>query len=85
VGYWVAPESRGRGVAGAAVRAIVQWAFATLGFERVRARVLVGNDGSAAVLRSCGFHQIEEPVTCGQRGDELPAWQFVAQRSGQQF
>lgn len=80
VGYWVAAESRGRGVARAAVGALVAWGFGALGFDRMTADVLVGNDTSAAVLRACGFEEFADATTCDQRGEHRPARRFLLRR-----
>ncbi len=55
LGYWLAPEAWGRGLATAAVSAIVPWAFEALGVVRVWAAVFDGNVASARVLEKCGF------------------------------
>jgi len=56
VGYWIAPGgARRRGVATAATRLVLDWAFDTLGFNRVEWQSYVGNDGSRRVAERCGF------------------------------
>ena len=55
IGYWIAPEARGRGVATASTRLICDWALDVLGFNRVEWQAYVGNDGSRRVARRCGF------------------------------
>jgi RimJ/RimL family protein N-acetyltransferase len=54
IGYWVAPEARGRGVAMRSVRLLAHWALGDLGLARVEIRVDVENEPSqlVAVLRS---------------------------------
>jgi RimJ/RimL family protein N-acetyltransferase len=54
VGYWLFVEARGRGFATAAVRAMVDHAFAH-GIVRVEAHVRVGNVASERVLERVGF------------------------------
>lgn len=54
-GYWVTGPARRRGVATAATRLICDWAFDTLGFNRVEWQAYVGNDGSRRVAERCGF------------------------------
>ena len=56
VGYWLFVEARGRGVATAAVRAMVDHAFAN-GIVRVEAHVRVGNAASERVLERVGFER----------------------------
>lgn len=62
IGYWVHPDARGRGLATAAVRAVVAHAFSTEGMDlnRLSLAVADGNDASLAVARAAGF------VECGR-------------------
>ena len=55
VGYWLAPEARGRGVATAAVRLIARWAFAELGMARLELTCGPDNEASQRVALRCGF------------------------------
>jgi [ribosomal protein S5]-alanine N-acetyltransferase len=55
LGYWVAAEHTGRGVATAAVRAVLDECFTHHGLHRLEAATLVGNQASQAVLRRSGF------------------------------
>ncbi len=56
VGYWLAPEARGRGLAARAVRLVTRWAF-TVEPELVRMELLtlVGNEASGRVALRAGF------------------------------
>jgi RimJ/RimL family protein N-acetyltransferase len=54
-GFMVIPAHRGRGVAGAALRAATAFAFAELDLRRVHLFHAVDNAGSCAVARSAGF------------------------------
>ncbi len=54
VGYWVAPWARGGGVAVKALTVLCDWA-GEIGFERVEAVVLAGNDASAVVAERAGL------------------------------
>lgn len=64
VGFWLAPDARGRGVATAAVRLLTTWALAPddrgLGLRQVWARTGPGNRAAAAVLGRAGFHRTGE-------------------------
>jgi RimJ/RimL family protein N-acetyltransferase len=51
----VRPECWGRGIAGAACRAALQWGFGDRGWQRIQATTLESNVASQAVLRRCGF------------------------------
>jgi RimJ/RimL family protein N-acetyltransferase len=55
IGYWTAPEARGRGVAAVAVDAACRWAFETLGVERVELCHAVENAASGRVAEKAGF------------------------------
>ncbi|GAB2685438.1 GNAT family N-acetyltransferase [Thalassiella azotivora] len=55
VGYGLTPASRGRGVAAAAVRLLLAWAFDALPVEVVHWRAAVGNWPSRRVAWACGF------------------------------
>jgi ribosomal-protein-alanine N-acetyltransferase len=58
LGYWVDQAHNGRGVATAAVAALVQLAFTELGLHRIQAGTLLHNRGSQRVLERNGFRSI---------------------------
>jgi RimJ/RimL family protein N-acetyltransferase len=55
VGYWLAREARGRGVATHAVRLLARWAFAELGLARLELTCSPDNAASQRVAERCGF------------------------------
>ena len=55
LGYVVAPDARGRGVATAMLRALTEWAFAEAGAVRIRLVVDVVNEASLRVAERCGY------------------------------
>jgi RimJ/RimL family protein N-acetyltransferase len=55
VGYWLAPDARGRGVATHAVRLLARWAFDGLGIARVALTCAPDNHASQRVAERCGF------------------------------
>ncbi|WP_329178554.1 GNAT family N-acetyltransferase [Streptomyces sp. NBC_01477] len=55
LGYWTAKEQRGRGYTAEAGRAVCDWAFRSLGVERLEWVAEAGNVGSRAVALSIGF------------------------------
>ena len=55
VGYWLAPEARGRGAATQAVRLLARWAFAELGLARLELTCGPDNEASQQVAERCGF------------------------------
>lgn len=70
VGYWLAASARGRGVATTALRALVT-ELRALGYERIEAEVLCGNDASRRVLERVGFQEegVLRSVAAGGCGD----------------
>jgi len=57
VGYWVAAQSRGRGVAADALRALSRWAFESLGLGRVELVTDPENIASQRVAEKAGFQR----------------------------
>lgn len=57
VGYWTAPEARGRGVAGRAARLHAQWALDALGLHRVELLADVHNTASQRAADKGGFRR----------------------------
>lgn len=55
VGYWLAPEARGRGVATHATLLMARWAFAELGTARLELTCGPDNEASQRVAQRCGF------------------------------
>jgi RimJ/RimL family protein N-acetyltransferase len=55
IGYWLASEGRGRGVATHAVRLLARWAFAGLGLARLELTSGPDNEASQRVAKRCGF------------------------------
>jgi RimJ/RimL family protein N-acetyltransferase len=55
IGYWVRASEEGRGYITEAVRGITDFAFGTLGAQRVEIRCDSLNTRSAAVPRRCGY------------------------------
>ena len=60
IGYWVAREARGRGVATRAVRLVREWAASELGLTTLELVIHEDNAPSHAVARAAGFTQIAE-------------------------
>jgi RimJ/RimL family protein N-acetyltransferase len=55
LGYIVAPQARGRGVATAALRQLTRWAFAELGALRITLIIDAENAPSRRVAERCGY------------------------------
>jgi len=57
IGYWLAPQMWGRGVATDALGAYVRYLFDTFDIDRMQSTVFGWNPASARVLEKCGFRR----------------------------
>ncbi len=55
LGYWIGAAYWGQGFATEAVRAVIDYAFADLGYDSLQAGARVTNPASRRVLEKCGF------------------------------
>jgi len=55
VGYWLAPQARGRGVMTRAVRLFSRWLFDNLPVERIEITIEPGNAASRRVAERAGY------------------------------
>ena len=55
IGYVVSRESRGRGIAGRALRLVTEWALGELGLEQVELHIDPGNEASIKVAERVGY------------------------------
>jgi RimJ/RimL family protein N-acetyltransferase len=55
LGYWTAPDARGKGYITEAARAVCRWGFEELELERIDWMAFVGNEGSRRVAEKVGF------------------------------
>jgi RimJ/RimL family protein N-acetyltransferase len=78
IGYWVAREARGRGVATRAVRLVAEWARSELGLTTLEIAVHEDNPGSQAVARAAGFSEAGELRMAPREG--LPEGRYVVFR-----
>ena len=59
MGWWIAAEYRGRGLAGAAARLLADWALSPVGgLDQVWARLTPGNAASARVAAAAGLVEL---------------------------
>ncbi|WP_316771442.1 GNAT family N-acetyltransferase [Streptomyces sasae] len=58
VGYWVAGDQQGRGLATAALEQVCEIAREIVGIHRIEASTLIDNTTSQRVLKKCGFETI---------------------------
>jgi RimJ/RimL family protein N-acetyltransferase len=77
IGYEIAPGRQGRGLAGAAARALVAEAFADLAVDTVRAHTLPESNRSNRLLESAGFVNRGEAL---EGTDQV--WRFDLRREG---
>jgi RimJ/RimL family protein N-acetyltransferase len=77
VGYWMAPEARGRGLASAATRALTAWAFATFGPARIALHAEPENHASLRVAEKCGFVRVSGTI---KGADDRDLWVFELAR-----
>ncbi len=70
VGYWLAWEARGQGVAAVALDLVAGWGVAGLGLARVWAQVAVGNEASRRVAERAGFELTGTVVAGCHDGDQ---------------
>lgn len=75
IGYWLAPDRRGRGVMSRAVTLVLDAAFGGLALDRVLWRAFVGNLPSRRVVERAGF-RVEGEIRLGaiQRGVRRDEW-----------
>jgi RimJ/RimL family protein N-acetyltransferase len=62
LGYWIAPAAQGRGLATEATRAVIEFAFATLGLHKLAVSCLVENTASKRVIEKAGFRFLATAV-----------------------
>ncbi|MGD9694517.1 MAG: GNAT family N-acetyltransferase [Thermoleophilia bacterium] len=55
IGYWVAPDARGAGVATRSLMLLSRWAIRDAGVLRIDLEAAAGNRGSQVVAERCGF------------------------------
>ena len=72
VGYYLAADYLGRGIATIAVKAVLRYAFGPLGLNRVELRCAIGNTASVPVAERLGFIREGE-----LREEELLEGEFV--------
>ncbi|MFJ6601247.1 MULTISPECIES: GNAT family N-acetyltransferase [Micrococcus] len=81
IGYWVAREATGRGVATAAVGQALEIAFDELGLHRVQAEILPHNHASRRVLEHHGFQRYglaPQYLRIAGRWQDHELWQVLA-------
>ena len=83
VGYWLAVDARGRGIASRAVRLVCGWAFDALGLERLTLLAEPANDASQRVAERCGFRRdvlLTAHDVDWRDGRSRDFWRFVLDR-----
>lgn len=79
LGYWIAREKWGRGMASEAGRAILRWALEKLDLHAVQARVFTDNPASVRVLEKLGFLRtgVREQGYSTARGEAVPSESLI--------
>ena len=55
IGYVISPEYSGKGYATEAAKKIIDFGFSNLGFNRIEAKYIIGNDKSRSVMQRCNM------------------------------
>ena len=71
IGYVIFPAARGRGYATEAAAALIAWAFAQPGVERVSAQIEPGNGASLRVAQKLGLRETAPEETGYRRFERL--------------
>ena len=74
IGYWVAAEARGRGVATRAVRLLTEWAQRELGLELIEILPHKDNTASRRVAEKAGYRDTGELRGAPRAGIEEPVY-----------
>jgi RimJ/RimL family protein N-acetyltransferase len=74
LGYWLAAEARGRGVATRAVRLLTDWGHRTFGLERIEIHVHVDNAPSHRVPERAGYERLDGLLASPRTGVEEPVF-----------
>ncbi|WP_441246780.1 GNAT family N-acetyltransferase [Kitasatospora sp. McL0602] len=77
IGYWVAADHTGKGIATECARALTEAALTLPGIERVEIHCDVANKASSAVPRKLGYrldHIRDAPVTAPSESGRLEIW-----------
>ena len=78
IGYWVAAEARGRGIATRAVRLLADWARTELGLTRMEILPHKDNLASRRVAEKAGFEDTGELTGAPRGGVEEPIYAVYA-------
>jgi RimJ/RimL family protein N-acetyltransferase len=78
IGYWVAAEARGRGIATRGVRLLADWARDELGLTRIEILPHKDNVASRRVAEKAGFTDTGELVGAPRAGVEDPIYALYA-------
>jgi RimJ/RimL family protein N-acetyltransferase len=78
IGYWVAAEARGRGVATRAVQLLADWAREELGLTRIEILAHLDNAPSRKVAEKAGFRDTGEVKPCPRAAHDDPVYAVYA-------
>jgi RimJ/RimL family protein N-acetyltransferase len=74
IGYWVAAEARGQGIAPRAVRLLTGWAHRELGLTRIEILAHPDNAPSCRVAEKAGFRSTGERRPCPRADHDEPVY-----------
>jgi RimJ/RimL family protein N-acetyltransferase len=81
IGYWLAADARGRGVATRAVRLLTDWGHRTLGLDRIEIHVHLENAPSHRVPQRAGYERLDGLVASPETGVDEPVFvRYVSRR-----
>ena len=83
IGYWLAKESRGKGICSKAAEIITEYGLMTIGFKRIDGIVDVRNEPSKAALLKAGyeFEGIMKKYVTRRDGTQLDMALFAATKN----
>jgi RimJ/RimL family protein N-acetyltransferase len=80
LGYWLGEPHWGKGFMSEAVKGLLEAAFATRLFPRIKSRALSSNAGSLNVLRKAGFVRLHEDIETIGTGAGKPTTYFTLEQ-----
>lgn len=81
IGYWLAEEYWGKGIAVAALKAVTEYAFKNFDLKRIYADVFEWNKGSMRVLEKAGYElEVRQKKSVIKNGEVIDQFVYVKYR-----
>ncbi|HEX2963370.1 MAG TPA: GNAT family N-acetyltransferase [Ignavibacteriales bacterium] len=81
IGYWLAEEYWGKGIAVAALKAVTEYAFKNFDLKRIYADVFEWNKGSMRVLEKAGYElEVRQKKSVIKNGEIIDQFVYVKYR-----